>query len=54
MPPDILLRHAPAPLRYPLPQEVEWRMLLVEGHVTNARRGLRGDDRGSSCRPSRE
>jgi hypothetical protein len=30
MPPDSLLRHPPAPFRYPLPQEVEWRMLVAE------------------------
>ena len=28
--PDSLMRHPPAPSRYPLPQEVEWRMLAAE------------------------
>jgi hypothetical protein len=30
VPPDSHLRHPPAPFRYPLPQEVEWRMLVSE------------------------
>jgi hypothetical protein len=30
MPPDRLLRHPPAPFRYPLSQEAEWRMLVSE------------------------
>jgi len=30
MPPDSHLRHPPAPFRYPLSQEAEWRMLVSE------------------------
>ena len=30
MPPDSLLGHPPAPFRYPLSQEAEWRMLVSE------------------------